>query len=125
MITLNLQKLERFKSALRKRAAELSRALANRNRIAIERSADVFDQTLLAAERESSAQGLEQEFRMLREVEAAWDRLHDGAFGICLGCQEPIAHKRLEAVPWAAYCLSCQAKEEESHTPMGRFAHAA
>ncbi|HEY7336009.1 MAG TPA: TraR/DksA family transcriptional regulator [Bryobacteraceae bacterium] len=125
MTTLNLHKLETLKSALRKRAAELARSLGNRHQIAIERSADAFDQTLLAAERESSAQGLEHEFRMLREVEAAWDRLHDGAFGICLSCQEPIAQKRLEAVPWAAYCVSCQAKEEESSAPMWRLAHAA
>jgi hypothetical protein len=51
MKTLDLKTLE---TALQTRARELVRSLAERNQIAIERSADEFDATLLAAERESS-----------------------------------------------------------------------
>ena len=29
-------------------------------------------------------------------------------YGICLECDEPISAKRLEAVPWARYCVACQ-----------------
>jgi DnaK suppressor protein len=31
-----------------------------------------------------------------------------GTYGICHGCEEPISAKRLDAVPWAKYCVSCQ-----------------
>ena len=122
MTTLELKTLE---TVLQARARELVRALAERNQIAIERSADAFDASLLAAERESSARSLEQEFRLLRQVEGARDRLRDGTFGICLRCEEEIAPKRLEAIPWAAYCVSCQEKTEEGAVFRPRLARAA
>ena len=110
MTTLELKS---FDTALTARARELARTLAERNQIAIERSADDFDNGILAAGRESSAQALSQDMRMLRQVEAARDRLRDGTFGFCSRCEEEIAPKRLRAIPWATYCVSCQAKAEE------------
>ena len=41
-------------------------------------------------------------------VDAALARLDDGTFGACLRCGKPIAPARLEALPWAAYCIDCQ-----------------
>ena len=122
MTTLELKNLE---AALQTRAKELVRSLAERNQITIERSSDAFDATLLAAERESSAQALEHEFLLLRQVEAARDRMRDGTFGICLSCEEEIAPKRIQAIPWASYCVSCQEKAEEGRTLRPRLARAA
>ena len=48
------------------------------------------------------------DYRQLRLVEEALDRLDNGDYGICLGCDEPIAEKRLRALPWARYCVACQ-----------------
>ena len=31
-------------------------------------------------------------------------------YGVCPECEEPISAKRLDAVPWARYCVSCQEK---------------
>ena len=42
-------------------------------------------------------------------VDAALDRLDAGSYGVCLRCAGPIATGRLEALPWAAYCIACQA----------------
>ena len=122
MTTLDLKTLE---AALEARSRELARTLAERNQIAIERAADVFDASLLAIERESSAQTLEQDFRLLRQVEAALDRLRGGTFGVCEGCEEEIAPKRLQAIPWATYCVSCQEEAEASEMPRPPLAHAA
>lgn len=41
-------------------------------------------------------------------VEAALVRLDAGTFGRCLRCGGEIASGRLEALPWAAYCITCQ-----------------
>ena len=48
------------------------------------------------------------DYNQLRLVEEALDRLDAGDYGICLGCEEPIAEKRLRALPWARYCVTCQ-----------------
>ena len=44
----------------------------------------------------------------LRMIEEALDRLSSGDYGYCLACEEEIPAKRLNAVPWARYCVSCQ-----------------
>ena len=107
--TLNRKTLE---AGLQARARELARTLAERNQITIERAADIFDASFLAIERESSARTLEQDFRLLRQVQAALDRLRDGTFGICGRCEEEIAPKRL------------QERAESSEMPRPRLAQA-
>ncbi len=44
----------------------------------------------------------------LRQVQAALARIDAGTFGRCLRCGNEIAEARLEALPWAAYCINCQ-----------------
>jgi DnaK suppressor protein len=41
-------------------------------------------------------------------VDAALARLDDGSFGACVRCGKPTSVARLEALPWAAYCIDCQ-----------------
>ena len=48
------------------------------------------------------------DYTQLRMVEEALDRLDSGDYGVCLFCDEPIPPKRLEAIPWARYCVTCQ-----------------
>jgi DnaK suppressor protein len=61
----------------------------------------VFEQQRDLALRERNEQHLAQ-------VEAALRRLDEGTFGTCTSCGRPIAPERLEAIPWAAYCIDCQ-----------------
>src|SRR5512142_2823561 len=46
--------------------------------------------------------------KLLREINDALHRMDVGHYGTCLECEEPISPKRLNAVPWARYCVSCQ-----------------
>ncbi len=49
----------------------------------------------------------------LRLVEEAMDRLSDGSYGECINCGDEISAKRLEAIPWAPYCIKCQELMEQ------------
>ena len=49
---------------------------------------------------------------LLREIEGALVRLRDGSYGTCQDCGMPVSGKRLEAVPWARYCVSCQERRQ-------------
>lgn len=49
---------------------------------------------------------------MLQMVDAALVRVDSKRFGFCASCDEEMNLKRLEAVPWARLCLSCQEKQE-------------
>jgi len=48
------------------------------------------------------------DYVQLKLIEEALDRIEAGDYGICLGCDEPIPAKRLQALPWAKYCVTCQ-----------------
>jgi DnaK suppressor protein len=48
--------------------------------------------------------------KLLREISDALLRLEHGTYGICAECEEPISSKRLDALPWARFCVSCQEK---------------
>ncbi|MFQ5695023.1 MAG: TraR/DksA family transcriptional regulator, partial [Terriglobia bacterium] len=50
---------------------------------------------------------LQREQKLLREVEAALERLEDGAFGVCEACEEKILKRRLQAIPWTRLCREC------------------
>ena len=49
---------------------------------------------------------------LLREIEEALERLRDGSYGTCQDCGLPVSKKRLEAIPWARYCVSCQERHQ-------------
>lgn len=48
---------------------------------------------------------LEQSRAGLAQIEAALARIEGGSYGFCEACGGPIAEGRLEARPWAAYCI--------------------
>jgi RNA polymerase-binding transcription factor DksA len=50
----------------------------------------------------------------LRDIDDALRRLDDGTYGICEECGKPIDEARLEAVPWARYCVVDQARVERA-----------
>ena len=105
---MNKTELEKYKAVLEARMAELSRGLRNREDIAIEKTPDAIDEVQLAGERELAIRNLDRESNMLRNVRGALARIADGSYGVCLHCEEDIKPKRLEAVPWAKYCIKCQ-----------------
>jgi RNA polymerase-binding protein DksA len=49
---------------------------------------------------------------LLAQVDAALQRLDEGRYGICARCGQEIAPDRLEALPYAIYCITCQSQVE-------------
>jgi DnaK suppressor protein len=54
----------------------------------------------------------ENESRQLILINEALERLEDDKYGMCQNCEEEINQKRMNAVPWARYCLACQELQE-------------
>ena len=69
----------------------------------VSRVDELKDQTLAVADTDTA---------QLAEVRAALRRIDEGSFGRCLVDGGPIDEKRLEAVPWAAYCVKHQTETE-------------
>jgi len=56
-------------------------------------------------EQEFSLGLMDSERKILLEIVAALRRMNDGTFGICEGTGNPISKARLNANPWARYCI--------------------
>jgi DnaK suppressor protein len=50
--------------------------------------------------------------QLLEMVDEALERIEEGEYGTCVNCGQPVQEKRLEAVPWARYCIRCQDLQE-------------
>ena len=49
----------------------------------------------------------------LNKVESALVRLANDKYGICAGCSKKISRARLEAIPYAVFCIGCKTKSEK------------
>jgi len=85
--------------------------------------AEVRDSTDDATAAQGTSESLQEdaiESETLTQVEDALQRIEDGTYGKCSDCARPIEPARLEAVPWAAYCLEDQAKRDQAaRVPLG------
>ena len=97
-----------FRAILEASESGLSQHLRNREGLVVEAVPDGLEEAWLAAEREFAIRNLGHMSGLLKDVQAALRRIEDGTYGICLHCEGDIGRIRLEAVPWAAFCIQCQ-----------------
>jgi DnaK suppressor protein len=115
---LNKIDLKKYRNMLEAKQAELEQFIRNREGITIEKSPDALDEVQHAAERELAIRNLDRESNLLRNVRAALRRVEDGSYGVCLHCEEDINPKRLNAVPWAPFCIQCQEQYDKNRAEM-------
>jgi DnaK suppressor protein len=75
---------------------------------------DEVDVAIDSAQTEISSHLAETESRELAAVEAALERIREGNYGKCEGCGAKIPKARIEALPYATLCISCQREMEET-----------
>jgi DnaK suppressor protein len=105
--------LEHFKRVLTELLDTAAAPLGRLDEIAVESAPEEVDRVQNAAARDLAIRQLESDALRIQNLESALDRIRDGSYGTCLLCEEPISQKRLAAVPWASYCVSCQSIIDE------------
>jgi len=75
---------------------------------------DVVDAALDTAQDEISSQLAEVESRELASIRIALQRIEEGTYGLCEGCDGKIPLARLQALPYATTCIQCQREAEKS-----------
>lgn len=105
-------KYETYRKILEKKADEVSRSMsAQKAAQVITRQEQPHDEGDLSQQSHEEWIFLNRntlDMKLLREVQDALMRIKQGTYGICHECEEPISSKRLDAVPWAKFCVSCQ-----------------
>ena len=106
---------DHYRALLIARRSEIAGKPLQREELFIVQSNEQIETVQLAGQREFAALSLERETKVLTQIDVALERIQGGEYGICLDCEEPISPRRLAAVPWASYCLSCQdARDREA-----------
>jgi DnaK suppressor protein len=122
-----LEEMMHMNSQLTKRHLEAKlQEFANpagwRDSIAVSTTADPLDTNQRIFECEMASRGLSRNASRSRDLRAAIGRVDEGTYGICVDCEEPIASRRLEAVPWACRCRACQESFENAESQEQRLA---
>ncbi|MGH9881694.1 MAG: TraR/DksA family transcriptional regulator [Pyrinomonadaceae bacterium] len=74
---------------------------------------DNLDNTEIVEEQESRLELLERLIEKARKLDEALQRIPKGLYGICAACGKFIHKQRLEALPEADLCLTCQHQSEK------------
>jgi len=69
---------------------------------------DIVDRANNAYNRELMFSLSDNERATLLQIENALRRMDEGTYGRCSNCGQVINILRLEAVPWARFCIDCQ-----------------
>src|SRR4030042_4245124 len=108
--SLNMRQiLVKRRDALRK---VLAGDLSVLKKLRSQTSGDMVDAALDSVQDEISSQLAEVESRELSRIEYALERMHTGQFGACEGCGCNIPMARLNALPYATFCIKCQREAE-------------
>ena len=81
---------------------------------------DPNDRATMESDRSFELRIRGRERKLMEKVEEALARIEDGSYGICAGCGEEIAVKRLQARPVAKYCIDCKTRQEQREKEQGR-----
>jgi DnaK suppressor protein len=102
--------IDSLKAELEKKRTELVRSIRSRSSqlTVCEGEHELVDRMQSMSSRDEAVTFLDTLTRTLGEVDAALVALKEGWYGICVECDEPIAPKRLQTIPWASHCIRCQ-----------------
>lgn len=75
---------------------------------------DEADQATISQEKEMLFELSDNERVMLDQIDGSLRKMEKGAYGLCESCQKPIAKARIQAVPFARYCIQCQSMAESA-----------
>lgn len=74
---------------------------------------DLADKAASAYSKELNFSLSDAERNLLMAIEESFNRLREGTYGTCTNCGVVIGEKRLQAVPWTAFCIDCQELQEK------------
>jgi len=113
---MDKERLKHFETKLRERRAALTGVVERTENYGREADTEL---TQDPADKASNAYTKELLFSqstndrfILKLIEEALIRLEDGEYGACVNCSKEIQPKRLDAVPWARHCITCQDLQE-------------
>jgi RNA polymerase-binding protein DksA len=80
---------------------------------------DTGDESMANALADFNVARLDRQVQAVRDIEAAFLRIKNGEYGVCIDCGDDIGFTRLQAYPTAKRCIICQEKREKQYVQEG------
>ena len=120
-VKMSKKELEKYRRLLEDKKASLSAEIAKtrsaEEETTEESTQDIADKAVSSYTREFLYSLTDGERGTLLQIDEAISRVDDTSYGLCANCGQPMAEKRLTAVPWAPYCVDCQELAEKGMLP--------
>jgi len=114
---MDKKRLDYYKKKLQTRREELVRGIVRTEQEGREAdedpTVDLADKAANSYTKEFLFGQTHNDRGLLQLVDDALARMREDSFGECISCHQEIQTKRLEAVPWTRYCITCQEKKEQ------------
>lgn len=118
---MSKKELDKYRRLLDDKKASLSQEIAKtrsaEEETTEESTQDIADKAVSSYTREFLYSLTDGERSTLLHIDEALVRIEDSSYGFCTNCGQPMAEKRLTAVPWAPYCVDCQELAEKGMLP--------
>jgi DnaK suppressor protein len=109
---------QEMKSKLDAKLSELASRRYSREDIAIEKNAEEMDAIQRGSDRVLALDSITRIWETSTLVTEALRRIESNTYGVCLECEEAISPKRLAALPWAKYCITCQDEKDRENAEL-------
>jgi len=117
--TVTKTQIGHYKKMLENKAAELRRTMLTPSAASLaarrEEPVDLADLSTQSHEEWIFLNRNSLDMSLLRQIKDALIRIEEQTYGICQDCGIPISTKRMDALPWATYCIHCQDRHGSSH----------
>lgn len=77
--------------------------------------ADIGDQSIADLLIDVDNAMVHRDVEEIRDIDAAFQRMDEGRYGICVDCGQAVDYERLSAFPTAKRCVPCQAQHEKTY----------
>ncbi len=101
------------KQILQEKLDEMQGTLRSRDALKIENVSEETELTRNIVDRDLEAARMNLSSAKVKEILDAMGRVESGEYGVCIDCENPIAERRLAAVPWAKRCIRCQERHDQ------------
>ena len=112
---MNSQKMNEFKKLFEQQKQSILEAhalTAEEFKVSQDDLFDEMDLTSTELEQGMRIRLRNRQTLYLKKIDQALARIKAGSFGECMGCEEEIEIRRLEARPTTTHCVACKEEEE-------------
>ena len=120
-VRMTKKEMEKYRRLLDEKkntlSAEIAKTRSAEEETTEESTQDIADKAVSSYTREFLYSLTDGERTTLLRIDDALGRIEEGTYGFCVNCATAMTEKRLNAVPWAPYCLDCQELSEKGMLP--------